>query len=113
VILPLRRVHRSAFLALALFLPALLVSAWKVRRGAAVQELPPELLSAQPGLPLAADELVYWSRTPPARPGELPADAELVGTVRGGALGITPPPGTRVLRYSLPHGVAEPVEDGR
>lgn len=112
MILPLRRVHRSVFVALALFLPALLASAWKVRRETPEQELPPELLPGGiPELFPAEDELVYWShhdpsaaRTDAVTGAELPADAELIGTLRSGAHRLAPPEGKYVYRYSLAHG---------
>lgn len=109
MILPLRRVHRSAFLALALLLPALLASAWKVRRGTLAQALAPELLpvwSPDSEWPARAhgDELVYWTSAAPDDSSTLPADAELVGTVSSGAYGLQPPPGKRAITYSLAHG---------
>ena len=109
MILPLRRVHRSAFAALTILLPALLASAWKVRRGAVHGQLPPELL---PGLQtptsdyfvLGDDELVYWVEDVDRENWwELPEGAELVGTVRSGAQGRTPPAGKRAVTYSVAH----------
>ncbi len=109
MILPLRRAHRSAFVALAVFLPALLASAWRVRRAVPTQDLAPELL---PGNGWEyADGLVYWTAAevdgavaPGLRDDELPADAEFVGTVRSGAGERPRPPGKRSLVYSLAHG---------
>lgn len=99
MIQPLRRVHRAAFLGLALFLPALGLGAWKVRREPLTQTLPPELVPGLAGD--GADELVYWTAT--RRSEDLPGDAELIGTVRSGALEREPPPGRRVLVYDLAH----------
>jgi hypothetical protein len=115
VILPLRRAHRSAFVALAILLPALLASAWKARRGPLRIELPEDLLPApptpvSPHYAFGGEELVYWipdadleDRT------KLPPDAELIGTVRSGALGRTPPSGKRAVTYSLPHRLVSPT----
>lgn len=109
MILRLRRVHRSAFVALAILLPALLASAWKVRRAPLVGELPTELLPGlqTPSTPyyiLGDDELVYWIEAGDVSSQmELPPAAELVGTVRSGALELSPPPGKRSVTYSLVH----------
>lgn len=107
MILPLRRVHRSAFVALAILLPALVASAWKVRRGPVEQDLAPELLPGwkpdSSGVlnPRArADELVFWT-TAPLVGSTLPDDAELIGTVRSGALELQPPADKRAIVYSL------------
>lgn len=109
MIRPLRSAHRGASLALALLLPALLLGAWRVRRAPATQALAPELLPGEPSS--AGDELVYWSATPAAS-DELPADAELVGTVRSGALARRPPVGRQVLVYDLAHRRLRAVEAG-
>jgi hypothetical protein len=115
VILPLRRVHRSAFVALAILLPALLASAWRVRREPVRVELPQDLLPAPP-TPISpyyvfgGEELVYW--IPDADLGsktELSPDAELVGTVRSGALERKPPSGKRAVTYSLLHRLVNPT----
>lgn len=109
MILQLRRVHRSAFVALAILLPALLASAWKVRRAPVHGELPAELLPGlqtpqEPYYVLGDDELVYWIEDVDIESKwELPSGAELVGTVRSGALGLTPPQGRRAITYSLAH----------
>jgi hypothetical protein len=103
-----RRVHRGAFAALAVLLPALVASAWRVRRAPPVQALAPELLPGAPGAPedaALADVLVYWSAQP-ARAGDpLPADAELAGALR--ALGEVAAPADRphAVHYSVAHGV--------
>lgn len=114
MILPLRRAHRSVFAALALLLPALLVSAWRVRPEPPTQELPPELLPASPTPPalLGTDELVYWTAATDQESGALPADAELIGTVRSGALNLVAPAGKRALRFSLPQRRIETTEKG-
>jgi hypothetical protein len=111
LILPLRRAHRSAFVALAIVLPALLASAWKVRRAPIRQDLSPEYLpgwvpdSSGVLFPRArADELVYWTTAPLAGLTALPQDAELVGTVRSGALDQEPPAGKHAIVYSLAQG---------
>lgn len=105
MILPLRRVHRAVFVGLALLLPAMLASAWRARHAPSLRALPPELVPGPP--PPAdssgADELVYWSSATPRDSDGLPADAALVGTVRSGALTLTPPPGQHVFVYSLAH----------
>ncbi len=115
MILPLRRVHRSAFVALAILLPVLLASAWRVRRGALVGQLSDDLAPIRP-TPLApyyllgTDELVYWVPEGPLESrSELPVDAELVGTVHSGALERTPPAGRVALTYSLPHHLVNPT----
>ena len=103
MILPLRRAHRSAFVALAILLPALLASAWKVRRGPVGQDLPAEYLprtGVEGPIAFHAYELVYWTRQPS---DELASDAELVGTVGSGALDLQPPAGMHVVVYSLAH----------
>ena len=116
MILPLRRVHRSAFVALALFLPALLVSAWKVRRAPVRQDLSPELLpgwkpdSSGVLFPRArADELVYWTAAP-LTGSTLPGEAELIGTVRSGALELQPPADKHAIVYSLAQGRLLPAK---
>ena len=107
MILPLRRVHRSAFVALAILLPALLASAWKVRRTPVQQDLPAELQPGwmpDPSLVLdpraRADELVYWTGAP-LTGATLPDDAELIGTVRSGALELHAPTGKHAIVYGL------------
>lgn len=108
MILPLRRVHRSAFVALAIFLPAVLASAWKTRRMPVLQQLPPELLPGLESYGVAfSDVLVYWIPTSSWCPigGEVssvPADAELIGTIRSGATAIVPPAGKQYITYTLP-----------
>jgi len=105
VIQPLRRAHRGAFLGLALLLPALLVSAWKVRRAPPVQELPEELLPGPPHPgPAGEDLLVYWAAAPHGDGEALPREAELVGSLRTGASRREPPPGKVALHYSLIEG---------
>lgn len=116
MILPLRRVHRSTFVALAILLPALLASAWKVRRGPLAQDLAPELLpgwiaDSVPFPGPRADVLVYWTAVPPEGLTTLPADAELVGTVRSGALELSPPAGRHALAYSLAADELVPLEE--
>jgi len=112
MILPLRRLHRSVFAGLALLLPALLASAWRVRPEPLTEALPPELLPGPPEIPGGAaaeptgahpgeDLLVYWSPSPADADEGLPPEAELVGTRRSGALERTPPEGRHVLLYSL------------
>jgi hypothetical protein len=115
VIRPLRRAHRSAFVALALGLPLLLAAAWSARRAPIRQELGPELLptypdDSDPDPHAWADELVYWTRTPVEGLTSLPADAELIGSARSGALGIERPAGTHGILYSLEHGRVLSVE---
>lgn len=109
MIRPLRSVHRGAFLSLALLLPAVLLGAWRVRRPPPTRALAPELLSGEASS--AGDELVYWSTTAAGSVGELPADAELVGTVRSGALARRPPDGRRVLVVDLAHGSVRTAEN--
>jgi hypothetical protein len=112
-----RRVHRAAFAALALLLPALLASAWRVRRPPPLEALAPELLPgvrAVPGSEAAlGDVLVYWSAAAP-RPGDpLPADAELAGALRSLAGAAPPAERPHVVLYDLAHGAvvaAPPVE---
>lgn len=114
MILPLRRAHRSAFVALAVLLPVLLASAWKVRRDPVLGELSDELLPALPTARtpyghLGGEELVYWVPEGIEDWTELPEDAELVGTVRAGAQERTPPPGKQIMLYSLPHRLVGPT----
>lgn len=109
MILPLRRAHRSVFVALAVLLPVVLVKAWSVRRAPTVLAIDTELL---PGAADHwADGLVYWTAThvegrrlAPSIGEVLPPDAELVGTLRSGAFERTPPVGKMSLVYSLAHG---------
>lgn len=115
MILPLRRLHRSAFAALAVLLPALLASAWRVRRAPPEQPLGAELLpgAARPEAPLD-DQLVYWVDARPAGvPGVLPPEAVLAGTVRSGALALPVPAGQRAVVYSLVHArLVQPAGGG-
>jgi hypothetical protein len=113
MIRPLRSAHRRAFLALAILLPLLLASAWRARRAPVQQALTPELL---PGEPLpdgasVADQLVYWSSAPAGDGLPLPPDAQLVGSVRSGALALVPPPDVHVLVYDLSHGRLVPAQE--
>lgn len=106
MILPLRRVHRSVFVGLAILLPALLASAWKVRRAPILGELAEDLMPAAPTNVSGTEELVYWvANADLAQRLELPGDATFVGTVRSGALALIPPVGMSVVTYSLPHGL--------
>lgn len=104
MIRPLRRAHRWTFVALALVLPALLVSARMSRRTARTQSIDPELLPGSGNE--YADGLVYWTAKggdTGASEGALPPDAELVGTVRSGAWDREPPADKMRVVYSPAH----------
>jgi hypothetical protein len=100
---------------LTVLLPVLLAQAWRVRRAPVVGDLDERLLPAPstpqtPDYVLGVEQLVYW--IPEVEGGNwrvLPEGAELVGTVRSGALERTPPTGKRAVAYSLPHQLVNPT----
>lgn len=108
MIQPLRRAHRAIFMGLALSLPALLVAAHRARRPGPVQALRADELPGLVPAGDAGDELVYWSAA--AAADRLPPDAELVGSVRAGALLRAPPPGRHAYVLDLAHGTLRRAE---
>jgi hypothetical protein len=115
VIRPLRRVHRGAFAGLALLLPALLASAWRVRPRFPRAVLAPELFPGpveRAGADALGDVLVYWSAGPSDGAG-LPPDARFVGSLRSGALDEPPPPGARAIGFDLARGEVVALEGAR
>jgi hypothetical protein len=108
-----RCAHRTVFAGLAVAVPALLCAAWRARPTQPVQELARELLPVGPPTTEPEPERwVYWTAGTGAsgevRPADLPIDAQLVGTARGGALALEPPAGQRVVWLSWPRSSAEP-----